>query len=207
MPEVMQHSTVALPAAAAFGSEPRTRLWTRAEFYRMAEEGWFRGQRAELIEGRVMVQSPQKWLHASTVDRVAEVVRKPWPAGRCWVRMQLPISFGAASDPEPDVSVVAGKREDYRDHPTTALLLVEVSDSTLIYDQTDKASLYARSGIADYWIVNLVGRQLEVYRGPEVDTTSLHSHRYGQVAVLSASDHVTPLAFPQVLIPVIDLLG
>ncbi|HZY90430.1 MAG TPA: Uma2 family endonuclease, partial [Gemmataceae bacterium] len=140
-------------------AEPRLRLWTREEFYRMAEFGWFDGQRAELIEGEVMVLRPQNWPHASTVDRAAEALRLALPAG-FWVRAQLPLSLGTSSDPEPDVSVVLGHRSAYSGHPTGAVLVVEVSDSSLDYDRTRKASLYARAGIGDYWIVNLLDRQV-----------------------------------------------
>src|SRR5205823_4742027 len=114
---------------AAILTEPRTRKWTRAEFYRLAEQGYFRGQRAELIEGEIMVMSPQNWPHASAVDKTAETLRREWVGG-VWVRAQLPLNLGLATDPEPDLSVVAGKREDYDDHPTTALLIIEVSDTT-----------------------------------------------------------------------------
>jgi Uma2 family endonuclease len=188
------------------GTEPRARRWTREEFYRLAEEGFFRGQRAELIEGQIMVQSPQKWPHAAATDRVAELLRNGFGLG-FWVRSQLPLDLGPLGEPEPGVSVVTGRREDFRDHPTTAGLVVEVSDATLAYDQTDKASLYARAGIADYWIVNLVADQLEVYRDPVPDATQPHGHRYSTARVYFRNMTIAPLAKPAAALAVSSLLG
>ncbi|MCI0457871.1 MAG: Uma2 family endonuclease [Gemmataceae bacterium] len=186
-------------------AEPDKRRWTRSEFYRMAELGWFDGQRVELIDGDVMVQSPQKFGHYATVDRVAEVLRALFGAG-FWVRIQGPMAFGAFSEPEPDVSVAAGRREDYSDHPTTAVLLVEVSDTTLAYDQNRKASLYATVGVREYWIVNLVDRQVEVYRNPRPDNTQDFGHGYADRQVLVAPAALAPLALPGATVQVADLL-
>jgi Uma2 family endonuclease len=111
------------------------------------------------------------------------------------------------SDPEPDVSVVAGKREDYRDHPTTALLIVEVSDTTLDYDQTQKVGLYARAGIADYWILNLVANQVEVYRDPVPDAAWPYGYRYGTVRVYFRGMTINPLAKPAAGVAVAAVLG
>jgi Uma2 family endonuclease len=83
------------------------------------------------------------------------------------VRVQLPAALDANSVPEPDVAVVQGSPRDFADrHPSTAALIVEVADSSLAYDRTHKLASYARNGIAEYWIVNLVDRRLEVYREP-----------------------------------------
>src|SRR5436190_16008209 len=106
--------------------EPRVRTWSKAEYYQMAELGWFRGQRAELIEGEIVAQSPQNWLHSVTTDRVGECLRQAFGAS-AWVRTQFPLDFGQKSEPGPDVSVVAGRPDDYSAHPTSAsaLLVVE----------------------------------------------------------------------------------
>jgi Uma2 family endonuclease len=185
-------------------AEPTRRLWTRDEYYRMGEMGLFLGQRVELIEGEIMVFSPQNWPHTSTVARVGEVLQRVLGAG-FWVRMQFPLNL-STSDPEPDLSVVAGRLEDYSDHPTTAVLIVEVSETTLHFDRTRKASLYARAGIADYWIVNLVNNQLEVRRDPRPDPTQPYGHGYASLTTLVPPATVSPLAAPQVSLAVTDLL-
>jgi Uma2 family endonuclease len=171
----------------------------------MAELGFFEGQKAELLEGEVVVSSPQRPLHYCVVDRVAEVLRR-WfePANR--VRMQGPLDLGLHSEPEPDVAVVPAG--DYSTaHPRITLLVVEVSDTTLASDRGRKASLYARAGVTDYWIVNLVDHQLEVYRVPQSDPSQFYGHGYADRKVVQSRDVVSPLASPQLSIPVVDLLG
>jgi Uma2 family endonuclease len=187
--------------------EPCPRRWTREEYDRMGELGWFRGQRTELIEGEIMVLSPQGPDHSYFTDHVATVLRDSgWPG--VWVRMQLPMDFGPGSEPEPDVSVVEGPSAAYRaGHPKHALLIVEISDSTLAYDRTRKASLYALHGVADYWVVNIPEGQLEVRRGPRPDAGQPFGFGYGSVEVHQPGAVVSPLAVPQVAIRVSDLLG
>jgi Uma2 family endonuclease len=188
-------------------AEPRPRRWTREEYYRMGELGLFHGQRAELIEGEIMVLSPQGPSHSKITDLAFDVIRHSgWP--NVWVRMQLPINFSAYSEPEPDISVVPGSRNDYDlGHPVSALLLVEVSDSTLAFDRGRKASLYAMRGIADYWIINLVDGQLEVRRDPRPDPSQPLGYGYAELKVLRPGDVVSPLAAPHLAFAVADLLG
>lgn len=187
-------------------SDPGKRRWTRAEYAQMADLGWFAGQRVELIDGDIMVLSPRKFGHYAAVDRVAEALRQAFGPG-FWVRLQAPMGFGAFSEPEPDVSVVPGRREDYSDHPTMAVLLVEISDTTLAFDRNRKASLYATVGIADYWIVNLADGQLEVLRSPQPDNAQAYGHGYGQRQVFVPGDAIAPLALPGSPIAVAALLG
>src|ERR1700676_210653 len=164
--------------------EPRPRRWTKAEYYQIAAMGWFDGKRVELVEGEIMVFSPQKFIHYAVTDQVAERLRKAFGIG-FWVRLQAPLGLGSRSEPEPDVSVVAGARTDYTDHPSTALLVVEISDTTLANDLGRKASLYARAGLPDYWIVNLVDEQVEVFRNPIVDGMQPYGFRYADLTVLT----------------------
>jgi Uma2 family endonuclease len=184
----------------------RSRLWTKREYYRMGELGFFRGQRVELMEGRIAVLSPQNAPHWTDVDRVRHVLQGIFGTGFL-VRMQGPLDLGKIVEPEPDVCVVSGRREDYEQaHPTSAVLIVEVSDSTLSYDRRRKSSLYASADIEDYWIVNLVARQLEVYRAPRPDARRHFGYRYSSRTDLMPPATVSPLALPQVVIPVADLL-
>lgn len=194
------------PAVVGAGHEPRPRRWTVEEFYRMAELGLFHCQRAELLDGEIMVLSPQGPSHSFGIDQAFETLRRcGWPD--VWVRSQFPINFDPYSEPEPDISVVEGTAGDYKNaHPTTALLIVEVSDSTLAYDRGRKASLYARMGILDYWIINLWDGQLEVRRDPVPDTSQRYGYGYASLAVLGESDSIVPLAAPNVRIAVTDLL-
>jgi Uma2 family endonuclease len=104
----------------------------------------------------------------------------------------------------PDVAVVVGGPRDYKEHPSTALLIVEIAETSLAFDQTVKARVYAKAGIGDYWIVNLVDRCVEIRRDPRKDSTGNWS--YAQSAILAPNQTISPLAAPQSPILVADLL-
>jgi Uma2 family endonuclease len=119
----------------------------------------------------------------------------------------MPLDAGEFSEPEPDIAIIQGEVRDFKTaHPRTAVLLVEVAETSLAYDRTDKASLYAKLGIPDYWVLNLIDRQLEVRREPVVDASQLYGFRYAQVIILKPGDHISPLAKPEIRIAVDDLL-
>lgn len=179
--------------ATVISSEPRLRRWTRDDYYRMDEAGLFLNQRVELIEGSIIVMSPQKWNHAFALTRTKQTL-EPLFAQQRWVRTQAPLNLSSYSEPEPDVSVVEGSPDDYTDHPTTAVLVVEVSDTTLHFDRAEKASLYAASGIPDYWIVNLIDGQLEVLRQPSADPAQPFGYGYQDKAIQKPDDAVMPSA-------------
>ncbi len=124
------------------------------------------GVRLELIDGEILRVTPQGSLHATAVRLAEDALRALFARGFD-VRAQLPLALGISSEPEPDIAVVQGKPRDYRDaHPSAAVLIVEIADTTLEYDRSRKGSIYARAGVQDYWIVNLVERCVEVYRDP-----------------------------------------
>jgi Uma2 family endonuclease len=120
----------------------------------------------------------------------------------------MPIHLGRLSKPEPDLAVVVGSPRDYvkSGAPTTALLLIEVAETTLALDRGRKASLYAKFGISDYWVLNLIDRQLEVHRQPIGDAAHRHRFRYADIQTFKAGDSVVPLAAPDAAIRVDELL-
>ena len=182
------------------------RRWSLAEYYQMAEWGWFEGVRVMLIDGELVFMATQKAPHYVAITLVSDALQPVFGAG-FWIRQQAPLELEGVSDTEPDVAVVRGSRNDYREnHPRTALLVTEVSDTTLRYDRGHKASLYARGGIADYWIVNLVDRQVEVYRNPVADESAAFGFRYAAQVVYHIGEFISPLANPQAQIAVADLL-
>ena len=148
----------------------RTRRWKRVEYEQLIDRAMFQpGERLELIGGQLLVREPQGGAHALGIELVAEALREAFGVA-ARVRVQLPIALDDESEPEPDVSVVSGPLAAADPVlPSGALLIVEVSDSSLALDRTEKASLYARAGIADYWILNLAERVLEVHRDPTPD--------------------------------------
>jgi Uma2 family endonuclease len=117
------------------------------------------------------------------------------------------LEFPPRSKPEPDVAVVVGNFRDYRKkQPTTAVLLVEVSDTTLRQDRNIKASLYAKAAIEEYWIVILRDRVLEVYRDPTPMKDARFGYGYLNVVRYAETDRVSPLAAPEASIDVCDLM-
>ena len=182
------------------------RRWQRAEYDRLVSLGVFEGEPVELIGGELLVAEPQDAYHASAVGSVDYALRAVLPTG--WVvRIQAPLSLDPESAPEPDLAVVAGRPGDYREsHPARSALTVEVAESSLEFDRRRKGSLYARAGIRDYWIVNLVERTLEIYREPVPDAAAPYGWRYGSVEVLRTPAVAIPLAFGSARIRVADLL-
>jgi Uma2 family endonuclease len=168
----------------------------------MADMGVFGPEeRLELVDGEILCMSPQKGPYATASDLTESVLREVFPTG-CRVRIQKPLTLGGVSEPEPDIAVVRGAARDFtRSHPTTAELVVEVADSTLAFDRGTKASLYARAGIRDYWILNLPERILEVHREPDPG-----AEQYQSVTRYAEADAIAPLAAPDARIAVADLL-
>jgi Uma2 family endonuclease len=123
------------------------------------------------------------------------------------VRPQLPLTLGEFDMPFPDIAVVPGSPRDYlNQHPTMALLVVEVSEASLKTDREIKGSLYASAGIPEYWIVNLKERVVEVYREPAEDARAVYGVSYRQRAVLSVDERLSPLFAPDTTIAVEQLI-
>jgi Uma2 family endonuclease len=185
-------------AVAEASTDPVRKRWTRAELLGATEAGVFRpGARLELIGGEVLERmTPQKSPHATAVRKCERALARVFTSGAD-VRGQLPLALGDYDEPEPDVAVVPGKIEDYRDeHPTSAYLVVEVSDSTLKFDRGPKASLYARAGIPEYWIVNLRDEVLEVHRDPAPMVEQPFGHHYRSISRLPLDAEVDSLTRP-----------
>ena len=183
-----------------------TRRWRRAEYDRLVELGIFAGERLELLDGLLAVREPQGSSHAAIVGQIGEALRSAFGAG--WhTRLQAPLALDDDSEPEPDVAVVAGEYRDYvTGHPSTAALVVEVADSSLGLDRRLKVGLYARAGLPEYWIVNLVEGVLEVHREPRPEPETAYGWVYRSVEIVRPPASVTPLGAPGSLIPVADLL-
>ena len=179
-----------------------THRWTREEYERKAAEGFFSPDaRVELIEGIVYDMAPQKSPHSTACRLAQEALRSVFPLSSGYeIRGQFPLALSDDSEPEPDVAVVEGSIRDFADsHPTTALLIVEVADSTLFHDRKRKIPLYARSGIPESWLLNLPRRMLEVYRNPLDGVYRTH-------LILQAGDTVSPVARPDASLAIADLL-
>ncbi|HEV2854171.1 MAG TPA: Uma2 family endonuclease [Thermoanaerobaculia bacterium] len=173
---------------------------TREEYERLVEEGYFHPDaRIELVEGILCEMPRQTSFHATGIQLSDEALRSVFSEGYV-VWPQCPVTLGSDSEPQPDIAVVPGHFLDYLyAHPSTAILIIEVADSSLLHDQERKARLYAREAIPEYWIVNLVDWCLEVYREPKDGVYTSHT-------VLRAGDSVSPLSRPEASIPIASLL-
>jgi Uma2 family endonuclease len=176
-------------------SEPELRF-TLAQCDELEQHGFLNG-------GEIIPMSTPDELHNCGVTLTQEALQLAFGAGY-YVRSQLSMKVGTDSMVIPDAAVVLGKARDYSQRPTTALLIVEISDSTYTFDITEKAELYATAGIADYWILDLNARRLVVLRDPAPLPDGgvgyrTHLFRY-------ANESICPLALPTATVAVNDLL-
>lgn len=185
--------------AATLEIEPRR--FSAEEYERMAEAGVFAGQaRVELLAGIITDMSPEGRRHVVAIELAREALSSRI-GKRAGMRIQHPLQVAPDSVPEPDLAVVEATdpRAYLQEHPRTALLVVEVSHHTLRRDMDFKAPLYARAGIREYWVENLVHDEITVFREPGPDGyASQRSYRRG--------DRIALLAFPDIELAVDDLI-
>jgi Uma2 family endonuclease len=176
--------------------------WTVERYLRLVDEGVLGlDDRVELLEGVVVAMAPQNEPHAAGVRRVGQALHRA-VGERAVVQVQLVLVLGPHSAPEPDAAVLPGSVADYdRVHPTTALLVVEVADTSLEQDRLTKRAIYAAAGIPEYWIVNLRDDCLEVRRLPEPQ-----SRRYASTAIARRGERIALAALRGVAVAVDDLL-
>jgi Uma2 family endonuclease len=186
---------------------PALHRWTRHEYARLIDHGFLdEDDPIELLDGLLLVKEPQSSPHRTAVLLVTKTLEHAFGDG-WFVQVQSPIGLDDRSEPEPDLCVVRGAPRDYvHAHPTRPALIVEVALSGLRVARGRKAAAYARGGIADYWIVNLVDRVLEVHREPARPGPARRRWGYAAVETLGAAAIVTPLAAPSARVRVADLL-
>jgi Uma2 family endonuclease len=200
--------TVATMTPPPVDAGPRSWKWTTEEYYKLGDLGFFQGKRVELIRGEILEMSPIGWPHALATGLFVDVLSRVFAAGY-WLNEQKPFPIPGCptgSEPQPDIAVIPGARRDYTDHPTVAALIVEVADKTLFYDTTTKAELYATARIQDYWVLDLQGEHLQVFRDPVELPTGLGSTAYQTHFILGQAESISPLAAPKSSIAVLDLL-
>jgi Uma2 family endonuclease len=175
---------------------------TVAEYHRMGEVGILtEDDRVELIEGELVAMSPIGSLHAGTTNtlnrRLIQIV-----GDRGIVAVGNPVQLDDLSEPQPDFTVLKPREDDYRratPRPDDVLLIIEVADSSLAYDRNVKRSLYARHGIPEFWIVNLVAGEVEVCRGP-------HGEQYNSISRIGREGMLELQLLPGAMIPAAALL-
>ena len=143
--------------------------FTIAEYHRLAELGFFEeNDRVELIKGEIIQMAAKGTPHSVCETRLERELYK-LVGDRATLRGQQPITLPNNSEPEPDRVIAKNRDDDYlANHPSPSdiLLLIEIADSSLKYDQEEKLAIYAEANISDYWIFNLVDNSLECYSKP-----------------------------------------
>ncbi|MBW4473698.1 MAG: Uma2 family endonuclease [Stenomitos rutilans HA7619-LM2] len=172
------------------------------DYYRMAESGIFQSdERVELLEGQIIQMAAKGTAHRAAVTRIQRLFDQRL-GDRVLICLQDPVQLNDYSEPEPDIAILVPDPLDYEEHHPTAsevYLLIEVSDATLKFDREVKAPPYARAGIAEYWVLDVNARKLHVYRVPSADG-------YQSEAILSEALTIAPLAFPECVITVGEML-
>ena len=146
------------------------KLFTTEEYHKLAEIGIIKEtDRVELINGDIITTTPIKSKHAGMVDLLIEfLIIKLYK--KATIKCQNPITIANHTEPEPDIVVAHYKEDSYisaHPSPNEIYVVIEVSDTTLEKDREVKHPLYANAGIPEYWIINLVDRQIEIYRQPK----------------------------------------
>jgi Uma2 family endonuclease len=179
------------------------RLFTREEYHRMAEVGILRPtDRVELIRGDIVEMLPIGRRHVAFVNNLNQLLVTRL-AGRAIVSVQNPVVLADDTEPQPDLSVLRRRPVPYKEaEPATedVLLLIEVAESSLAYDRSTKLRLYAEAAIPEYWVVDTAAESVEVYRTPGVGG-------YRDASRVAGAATITPLAFPDVSLALVDIFA
>ncbi|MCJ8278911.1 MAG: Uma2 family endonuclease [Rivularia sp. ALOHA_DT_140] len=178
------------------------RLWTVEEYHRMAEAGIFdEDERVELLEGKIIYKNKIGTVHRSAVGRI-NYLFQDLLENRAWISIKNPIQLDNYSEPEADIVVVKIDSLDYADHhptPDEVYLVIEVADTTFKKDCEIKGKAYAAVGIIDYWVLDIINRQLHVFREPD-------ENGYKSEVLFKENDIVSPLIFSDLNINILEML-
>ncbi|HMD02150.1 MAG TPA: Uma2 family endonuclease [Candidatus Baltobacteraceae bacterium] len=173
------------------------------DYHRMADAGIFApDERVELLDGELIAVPPMGSPHGGAIGAITRLLTQRLN-DRAAIRVQLPVIVDPRSEPEPDFAIVPLDAREWRDrHPVAAdvLFLIEVADSSREFDLRKKAPVYARAGIAEVWVVDVVDRRLIVHREPTRDGHAL-TH------ILPQNSRIAPLAFPHEEFEVVAFTG
>lgn len=181
----------------------RPRRFTVAEYHWMGRVGILRPEeRTELLDGVIVEMTPIGGAHAATVKRANHFFSRRVPESII-VSVRDPIRVDEMSEPQPDLALLRPRDDFYaRATPTASdvLLLVEVAFHSLDYDLGPKAEAYAKAGVPDYWVADVDSGRLFVHREPTPTG-------YRAVQIYRRGETVTPLAFPDLAVPVEAIVG
>jgi Uma2 family endonuclease len=176
----------------------QAKRFTLDEYHRLTELGFFHeDDRLELINGEIIEMASKGKAHETCLRNLWKQLPK-LVGDRATLQSQAPITLPPNSEPEPDFAIVKNKEDNYlsaHPAPTDVLLVIEVSDSSLDYDQVVKIPLYAQAGISDYWIFNLFDNHLECYSEPYQD--SLGKYGYSNKRIVLPTQVIALPCFPE----------
>jgi Uma2 family endonuclease len=175
--------------------------WTVEDYHLMIASGLLAGRQVELIDGQIVDMTPELPIHRATYRRGVKYLEELL-GDRAVIFSAAPITLPKHGEPQPDICVVLPPESRYDERhpePEDIYWLIEVSNSTLVYDLNEKSLLYAKGGIRDYWVLDIANLQLWVHRDP-------HNGEYQSVVRLNTGT-LTPLALPGIAIEVARLLG
>jgi Uma2 family endonuclease len=205
-------SALAAPALLAPTTPPPVgsgwKPWrlTIPQYRKLGETGWLNGVKTMLIHGEVYTMVFPNPPHDVALSLTDRWLNRVFATGY-YVRNQMGFDIGTNNDPGPDLAVVPGDIRDYAAAtPRVAVLIVEVADTSLDMDTTTKAELYATAGVPDYWVIDLVNRQIIVFRDPAPLPSGLGATAYQNRHTFGPTDSVSPLHAPTASVRVADLL-
>jgi Uma2 family endonuclease len=195
----MPSALIKIPAAP-FPSKPPRKRWTRVECARLEASGLLDQQHLELVEGDLIDKMGKNRPHVNALAVIHAWLLEVF--GNRFVNQEAPIDVSPednpSNEPEPDVIVLNRDFWNFQSAnpgPQDLHLVVEVADTTLHFDLTTKAGLYARAGIVEYWVLDVQGRRLIVHRHPQ-------SGKYKTIMIYSEQESVAPLAAPHTMFQV-----
>ena len=191
-----------LPSTVIESSSTNLKYWTVQDYYRMSDLGILDpNERTELIAGQIVLMTAKGTPHVITLQLLARNLQEQL-GEIALIRTQDPIRLDNFSAPEPDLAIVKGTILDYAAHhpvPDDIYLVIEVADSTLKQDCQVKDKLYAQSNIAEYWVVDLKNRQVNIFRDPTATG-------YTSQLILTETHSVSPIAFPDIILSIASIL-
>lgn len=194
------------PAADPHAAQPGRALhrWTADEYMKLGDRDVF-PYRTELIGGEIYDVASQNNPHVAAISKATRVLVATFDESY-WLTVQSTVRLPTGDVPDPDFAVRPGPESKDNTHHPLPLLVVEVSDTTLLFDQVVKGSLYAANGIPEYWVVNVNDGHVEVYRRPVADDKRKFGWRYAEPTIVRPPGTIAPLSRPDVQIDVDRLL-
>jgi len=187
--------------------ETRPHRFTLAQYYRLSEMNFFGDRKVEFIDGEIIDMASQLNPHSFVVSTFARRLFAIFAESNYWVRIQTTLET-TGSAPEPDFAILRGPATSDRVYANAndALLVIEVADSTLLYDTTHKASLYAANRVPEYWVFNIPDREIIVHREPTSHSSAKFGWKYSQIMTFKPGSPVAPICMPSHTIDPADIL-